>query len=138
MLNGDFTNDDEATVDLEVYVEAILARVHEVIGDDLATSCVDPLARLGPRYRVVYGELASALLEAGSRQAHVPGVLDIPKSTLTYRIDRVYEIFGNELAKRESRLAIMLALRAVLPRWRAEARYAQSRRGVRTDHGAST
>lgn len=100
--------------------------------ESLAADRLAPLTEMAPKRRLTYAELASALLELADRRDGAPGVFDIPKSTLYYRIKRVEELFGKDWHDRDARVEIMLALRAVLPRWRAEAKYAREHPRART------
>lgn len=93
--------------------------------ESLAARRLAPLVEMPPARRLVYAELASALLELGDRRDGAPGVFDIPKSTLHNRIKRVEGLFGQDWYDRDARVEIMFALRNVLPRWRAEAEYAR-------------
>lgn len=79
----------------------------------LAKYRLAPLLRLSPAKRVTYADLLSADLEGG--------VLDKPESTLRYERNKLRSMFGSALTDRTKRVELTLALRAVLPLWRAEA-----------------
>jgi hypothetical protein len=76
-----------------------------------------PLLELSPAKRLKYGRLLSAWLELGGTRGDVPGVLDKHRQTLRYQLARIEEMFGAQLADREARVELMLALRAALPQW---------------------
>lgn len=87
----------------------------------LATSRLAPLAALSPGKRVKYGRLLSAWLEFGTLNADAPGVLDKHRQTLRYQVGQLEKMFGDALHDRDSRVEIMLALRAALPLWERQA-----------------
>ena len=78
-----------------------------------------PLLELSPGKRLKYGRLLSAWLELGSIRGRAPGVLDKHRQTLRYQVNRIEAMFGDQLADREARVELILALRAVLPEWEA-------------------
>lgn len=90
-----------------------------------------PLLRLSPEKRLLYGQLLSADLEGASLSDEMPEVLKKPRSTLRYERNRLKQMFGDKLLHRSSRVELILALRDVLPRWRAEAGYNQRPRNGR-------
>jgi len=84
-----------------------------------------PLAQLTPHSRLLLAETLSAMLEAGDGPKAVANALGIPRSTAEHRIQRVRCLFGEQLADRNARVQLILALRYILPRWRREAAYAR-------------
>lgn len=80
-----------------------------------------PLLQLAPAKRLKLGALLSAWLEFGGIKGDAPGILDASRQTLNYRTHRLQALLGDQLQDRDARLEMMLALRQVLPSWRAGA-----------------
>jgi hypothetical protein len=88
----------------------------------LAELAIDKhLGRLGtltPSRRLALAELTLGALEAGTSLDQVARQLGIPRQTAHSRMKTVRKIFGDALHDPTQRLELIVALRAVLPRWR--------------------
>ncbi len=79
-----------------------------------------PFVEMPPARRLTLAELLLAVLEGGRPMNHVARDLGIPTQTAHSRIKTVRDIFGDALRDPTQRLELIIALRAVLPRWRRE------------------
>lgn len=113
----------ERVLDCRDHMLAILQDLEQDVFQQLARRRLAPLTALSASKRVKYGRVLSAWLELGSSRGFAPGVLDKHRQTLRYQLSRLEQMFGAQLVDRDARLEIILALRAVLPRWEAELGY---------------
>ena len=113
----------DRVLDCRDHMLAILQDLEQDVFQQLARRRLAPLTALSATKRVKYGRVLSAWLELGSTRGSAPGVLDKHRQTLRYQLSRFGQMFGAQLDDRDARLEIILALRAVLPRWEAELAY---------------
>jgi hypothetical protein len=124
----------ERVLDCRDHMLTILQDLEQDVFEQLARRRLAALTGLSATKRVKYGRVLSAWLELGSSRGFAPGVLDKHRQTLRYQLSRLEQMFGAQLADRDARVEIMLALRAVLPRWEAELAYLE-RQDHRPDSG---
>jgi sugar diacid utilization regulator len=79
---------------------------------ELATSWLDPLLRHDARRRSAYVETLAVYLECGGSHEQVAKALIVHRSTLKYRLRRIQEISGYDLADHDTRFHLELATRA--------------------------
>ena len=71
--------------------------------------------------RLKFARLLAAWLEYGGSQAELAQTMQAHRQTVHYRIGRLQAMFGDQLADRDARVELLLALRWVLPQWEREA-----------------
>ena len=79
---------------------------------ELATSWLDPLLRHDARRGSDYVETIAVYLECGGSHEQAAESLIVHRSTLKYRLRRIREISGYDLADRDTRFHLELATRA--------------------------
>jgi DNA-binding PucR family transcriptional regulator len=82
------------------------------LAERLAARRLAPLAELTPRSRARMEETALAFVQHGGNAAAMARALHLHPQTIRYRIRRMREIFGNELADPDARFELELALRS--------------------------
>jgi sugar diacid utilization regulator len=110
----------DTVVHCDEYAVPLLADAERVLHEQLVATRLAPLAPMSLAKRLKYGRLLSALLELGSTRGDAPGVLDKHRQTLRYQVSRLEQLFGDQLADREARVELILALRTALPLWEQE------------------
>jgi sugar diacid utilization regulator len=79
---------------------------------ELATRWLNPLLRHDARRRSDYVETLTVYLECGGSHEQAAKALIVHRSTLKYRLQRIREISGYDLADRDTRFHLELATRA--------------------------
>ena len=88
--------------------------LHEGAGlaERIAERQLAPLAELTPRSRARMEETALAFVQHGGNAAAMARALHLHPQTIRYRLGRLREIFGDQLADPDARFELELALRA--------------------------
>jgi hypothetical protein len=100
----------------------LLMHAEPSVGDVLVERRLGPLAALPLPRRLKFAQLLAAWLEYGGSQADLAHTMQAHRQTVHYRIGRLQAMFGAQLADRDARVELLLALRWVLPQWEREAR----------------
>jgi hypothetical protein len=79
-----------------------------------------PMLKLRDAQRLDYAQLLLLWLERGQPLAQIAHLLDVPAQTAHHRFTVIRQLYGERLDDPNTRLEILLALRHMLPRWRAE------------------
>jgi sugar diacid utilization regulator len=102
------------------HVPTLLLHAEPGIGAVLVARRLQPLAELPLARRLKFARLLAAWLEYGGSQAELAQTMNARRQTVHYRIGRLQAMFGAQLADRDARLEILLALRWALPQWERE------------------
>lgn len=79
-----------------------------------------PLLGQSQAARVKNAETLSAMLDVGDSATKVARELGVPRSTVESRVLKLRAMFESQLASRDARRQLRVALRLALPLWRAE------------------
>lgn len=79
-----------------------------------------PMLTLRKAQRLDYAQLLLLWLERGQPLAQIANLLSVPSQTVHHRFTVIRQLYGERLDDPNTRLEILVALRHVLPRWRAE------------------
>jgi hypothetical protein len=120
-LRDDGVLPDEQVLVCEENLPTLLVHAEPAITELLVTRRLAPLLALSGARRLKFGRLLSAWLECGGSQAELAEAMSTHRQTLHYRVGRLQAMFGDQLHDPAARVEILLALRAVLPRWESEA-----------------
>jgi DNA-binding PucR family transcriptional regulator len=82
------------------------------LADRLARSRLEPLAELTPAARARMEETALAFVQHGGNAAAMARALHLHPQTIRYRLTRLRELFGDQLADPDARFELELALRS--------------------------
>ena len=99
------------------HIPALLLEAEPNLAAVLVRHRLEPLLAVPAPRRTKFARLLSCWLEHGGSQADLAGQLAMPRQTVHYQLCRLQELFGADLQDPDARVEIMLALRAVLPRW---------------------
>ena len=103
------------------HAPTLLLHAEPAIGAMLVRRRLLPLIELPPARRLKFARLLAAWLEYGGSQAELAQTMQAHRQTVHYRIGRLQAMFGAQLADRDARLEILLALRWALPHWERDA-----------------
>jgi hypothetical protein len=122
---GERLRDDAVLPDRDVvlcddHAPILLLHAEPGIGEMLVGRRLEPLAELPLARRLKFARLLAAWLEYGGSQAELAQTMQAHRQTVHYRIGRLQAMFGAQLADRDARLEILLALRWALPHWERE------------------
>lgn len=120
-LRGEGLLPQQPVLACEEHVPTLLLHAEPGLADVLVQRRLAPLLALPEARRLKFARLLSAWLEHGGSQAELAHELGTHRQTLHYRIGRLQEMFGSQLRDAQARVEIVLALRAVLPGWEADA-----------------
>ncbi|HEY2298062.1 MAG TPA: helix-turn-helix domain-containing protein [Jatrophihabitans sp.] len=112
---------DHDLVVCDDHVPTLLLHAESGIGAVLVARRLQPLCDLPLARRLKFARLLAAWLEYGGSQADLAQTMNAHRQTVHYRVGRLQAMFGSQLADRDARLEILLALRWALPRWQREA-----------------
>ena len=120
-LRDDAVLPDRDVVLCDDHAPILLLHAEPGIGEMLVGRRLEPLAELPLARRLKFARLLAAWLEYGGSQAELAQTMQAHRQTVHYRIGRLQAMFGAQLADRDARLEILLALRWALPHWEREA-----------------
>ena len=120
-LRDDGVLPDHDLVLCDDHVPTLLLHAEPAISEVLVARRLQPLAELPLARRLKFARLLAAWLEYGGSQAELAQIMQAHRQTVHYRIGRLQAMFGAQLADRDARLEILLALRWALPHWEREA-----------------
>ena len=119
-LRGEGLLPAECLTICDEHVPDLLVQAEPAVVDLLAQRRLQPLLDLPLARRLKFGKLLAAWLEYGGSQAELAETLSTHRQTLHYRIGRLQAMFGDQLHDADARVEMVLALRALLPRWEIE------------------
>lgn len=92
----------------------------QVLADDISRELLAPLQATKSRRRLALAETLVAWLETDERAPALARRLGVHPNTVRSRLATLHELFGDRLHQPDQRTALILALEAAVPRWRAE------------------
>ena len=119
-LRDDGVLPDKQVTICDENLPTLLVHAEPAVTELLVTRRLQPLLALSGTRRLKFGRLLSAWLECGGSQAELAEAMSTHRQTLHYRVGRLQAMFGAQLHDSAARVEILLALRAVLPRWEQE------------------
>lgn len=120
LLRSAAVSDVRAVVPCADLLDELIVRANPVLSELLIDKHLHPLELLPGQRRTDLAELLLNTLETGQSVALTARDLGIPRQTAFSRLKAVRTIFGDILHDPDQRLELIVALRAALPRWRAD------------------
>jgi len=102
----------DGLLDAEEHLPELLLFQSGGVAERLAERRLAPLAELTPGARARMEETALAFVQHGGNAAAMARALHLHPQTIRYRLGRLRELFGDELADPDARFELELALRA--------------------------
>jgi hypothetical protein len=93
---------------------------HRLLGEWAVQRHLGELGAMKEPRRSDYAVLLLTWLERGQPLSHIAQVLDVPAQTAHHRFHAIRTLFGDRLDNPLTRLELIVALRTVLPHWRAQ------------------
>lgn len=99
---------------------ALWLAADQALADDISQELLAPLQAAKPRRRMALAETLIVWLETDESASALGRRLGVHPNTVRSRLAALYELFGERLREPDQRTALILALEAAVPRWRAE------------------
>lgn len=114
------------------YRTTLLLAADPALADEISQELLGPLHGVKPSRRLVLAETLLSWLKSDERAPALARRLGVHANTVRSHLVALHDLFGDRLHQPDQRTALILALEAKLPSWRAEvARRRRSRAGKR-------
>lgn len=120
LLRGGAVDDARKVVPCADLLGELVVRGNPVLAELLVEKHLQPLEALPGQRRVDLAELLLNTLETGQSVALAAQDLAIPRQTAFSRLKAARALLGEALRDPSQRLEVIVALRAAIPRWRAD------------------
>ncbi|WGL53035.1 helix-turn-helix domain-containing protein [Nocardioides sp. BP30] len=119
LIRGGVVSAEERVVRCDRYRMKLWLAADPALADDISQELLEPLRGLTPRRRLVLAETLQGWLETDESAPALARRLGVHANTVRGHLRVLEERFGEQLHDPQERTALILALEAALPRWRA-------------------